>query len=313
MKMPELLMVIALILNVLVVAAYLIVTRLMHKERRNSSLIKAAVMLLCPVCGPLFFLLGYLSYLLFRRKDVDLEDVIFSKERVRTYSPPEEEKERNIVPLEEAIAVTDTENLRNLMMKVVCDNRGETLAAIGKGLYSDDSETSHYAASVLQEKLGRFRGKVQSDYRALRRTEEEKAAEDDAARTLRASRALELLEYMIPMLKRGVFGDAEQRSFVQILDGVGEILMETDSGRMDSYLCEDICHLALDADEDAAAEKWSSRMERDYPGVLGVYTCKLHMYYKQGRREQFLETLAALKKSDVVIDANTLELIRAFS
>ena len=50
-------------------------------DNRRTYLLRFLVMVLCPVIGPLFFFMGQLFYLLVFWRDVDLADVIFSKER----------------------------------------------------------------------------------------------------------------------------------------------------------------------------------------------------------------------------------------
>ena len=63
---------------------------------------------------------------------------------------------------------------------------------------------------------------------------------------------------------------------------------------------------------EAIAEKWCDRLSTDYPDTQNAYICRLHLYYKQGRRVEFKETMEALKQSDVVVDAQLLEWIRVF-
>jgi hypothetical protein len=259
-------------------------------------------MIICPVIGPVCFFVAYLVWLLSRQR-VDLEDVIFSKARVKTYRIPEEGKEMNMVSMEDALVVSDRENLRNLMMNVVCEDTGEALTVISKGLRADDSETSHYAASVLQDKLGAYRRHVQTAYIQLQNTEDTEA---------RCAQAKELLEYMIPMLTRGVLGSVELSAFVKKADELAEIVAASEEKWLDAYTHDDLFHIAIAADEDAIAEKWSSRLTANYPNTQNAYTCRLHLYYKQGRREEFRETLAELKQSDVVVDAQLLEWIRIF-
>ena len=53
-------------------------------------------------------------------------------------------------------------------------------------------------------------------------------------------------------------------------------------------------------------------MEEQYPDELSAYTCRLKLYFARQDREVFFETLDALKKSNVIIDSETLELIRVF-
>ena len=64
-------------------------------------------------------MLSFLFYKLFMGQAMDLEDVIFNKEKVETFMHPDEDMERNMVSIEEALAVTDKGNLRTLMMNVI--------------------------------------------------------------------------------------------------------------------------------------------------------------------------------------------------
>lgn len=50
-----------------------------------------------------------------------------------------------------------------------------------------------------------------------------------------------------------------------------------------------------------------------YPDELVSYTCQLKLFFMGNDREHFFEVLNKLKKSDVIIDNETLELIRVFS
>lgn len=293
---------ITLILNLVVVAVYLIVQLLLGKKARKSCFMKAGVMILCPAIGPLCFFVSYLVWL-FSRQSADLEDVIFSKERVVTYRVPEENKEMNMVSMADALVVSDRENLRNLMMNVVCEDDGKSLAVIRQGLQSDDSETSHYAATVLQDKLGAYRRHVQAEFLRLQETEDKE---------VRATQAAALLEYMIPMLKRGVFGAVELSGFARKADALADMVTVAEESWLNVYTYDDLFHIAMEANEEAIAEKWCDRLMAEYPDTQNAYACRLHLCYKQGRREEFRETMEALKRSDVVVDAQLLEWIRVF-
>ena len=61
------------------------------------------------------------------------------------------------------------------------------------------------------------------------------------------------------------------------------------------------------------SEKWCLRLSEQYPDQLSSYTCKLKLYFVIKNREAFFQTLDGLKASDVVIDNETLELVRIFS
>lgn len=61
-----------------------------------------------------------------------------------------------MVSLEEALEVTDKKSLRTLMLNVIRGDYQNSLASINLALNSEDSETAHYALSILQDVLNRF-------------------------------------------------------------------------------------------------------------------------------------------------------------
>lgn len=301
MTQQEIAFFLMLLLNTLIVALYLVLAIFWKKQDRRSTFLRAGVMLLCPVVGPCFFLLGYLLFMIFFSKPVDLADVIFSKERVRTFVHAEEDQERNIVPLEEAVEVTDAEDLRSLMMNVVRGDIQKSLAAISLALNSEDTEAAHYAASVLQDALNDFRLNVQKQRQLILQEDENQVMYAEA-----------LVDYMNQVLEQRVFGDLEQRNYVGIMDQVCEILFAKNSESMTSSRYEAISLRLLEIEDYENCQKWCGRAEYQYPNALATYTCQLKLYFNSGQRERFFETIDALKHSPVVIDNETLELIRVF-
>ena len=100
-----------LLINTVVAIVYVIGNCLVRREEKKTDiLMKGIIMFLCPVVGPLFFFAGLVFNKVFFRQNVDLEDVIFSKERVKTHLRADEEREGNLVPIEEARAISDKDN-----------------------------------------------------------------------------------------------------------------------------------------------------------------------------------------------------------
>lgn len=269
---------------------------------RDTYILKGIVMLLCPVIGPCYFLVTQLLYLVLFRQDVDLEDVVFSKERVESYVRADEERERNMVPLEEAIAVSDKSSLRTLMLNVIRGDIQNSLSSIALALNSKDSETSHYAASVLQDELNNFRVNVQKMYTEMEQEDENQTDYE-----------LFLISYMNSVLKQKIFTEMEQENFVHILANAGESLFQKDKRALTSEYYEWICLRLLDIRDFAGMEKWCDRGFAQYPDALSAYTCRLKLYFTTGQREKFFQVLEQLKNSSIVIDKETLELIRIFS
>ena len=292
-------------------------------DNRRAFFIRFIVMVLCPVVGPAFFLCSYLIYKTVFRQAVDLEDVIFSKERVQTHLKADEERERNMAPLEESLAVSDKRNMRMLMLNVIltfvtlimvavmvtCSrtaaSRGDmqkSLESITMALNSEDSETSHYAASVLRDELNDFRSNVQKMYTQMQQeTETETECEEM------------LIDYMNRILSQKIFTTMEQTKYVNMLEEAAESLYQKNGARITADRYEGLCLKLLDLKKIPETEKWCMRLARQHGNALAAYTCRLKLYFTMGEKEKFFEVLQELKESDIIIDNETLELIRIFS
>ena len=268
---------------------------------RKSVWICGLVMLLCPVIGICFFSLAHVLFRAFFDDPVDLDGVIFSKERVRTFIRADEENERNMVPLEEAIEIADTDNLRKLMMNIVRGDITRSLASIALALDSEDTETAHYAASVLQDALNEFRNNVHKEYKKVK----------DRQGNVVTNAGL-LIDYMNRVLVQKVLTEVEQADYVKILDDVCEELYEVEKERMTSSQFEAVSMRLLEVKDYENCQKWCERAVYRFPNKLSTYTCQLKYFFNSGQKERFFEVLEELKKSSIVIDSTTLELIRVF-
>ena len=297
--------------NCIFILLYLLVQLFRKKEKRRSCLLRAAVMFLCPVVGPLFFLFGYLFYWLLFLISVDLEDVVFSKERTRGVLHADERKESNLVPLEEALVVSDNSDMRNLMLNVVETDFRKSLSSIMLALESGDTETAHYAASVLQDALSGFRAHVQKQYNFIRE-EQEDGAQEKPDMEQKLDVAEKLVDYMNQVLKQKVFTDMEQKHYVYMMEELCEFLHREDAKRMTSGRYEAVSLRLLDLEDYARCERWCVLAREEYPGTLASYSCLLKLYFSSGDRERFFDVLGELSGSSVVVDKETLELIRVF-
>ena len=237
---------------------------------------------------------------------MDLSDVIFGKEKADSYDKGDELAEKNMVPLEEALIVTDKQNLRELMINIIKGDVSEHLKAISQALNNEDSETAHYAASVLRDELNEFRTTVQNIYIEVKKNPGELSENS-------ISDIHVLIKYMNVYLVQNVFADMEQISFVEIIDEILEKMyaQNPDEVTVDEMECVALRH--LDCNRYEICEKWASRSKEHYPMELSSYTISLKLYFKTNDRERFFEEVENLKASEVVIDRETLEIIRAFA
>ncbi|MBQ3907180.1 MAG: hypothetical protein II743_10480 [Lachnospiraceae bacterium] len=266
--------------------------------------IQAVIMFLCPIVGPLFFIVAQVIYAYFFKNGADLADVIFGKDKIKAPRKAEEEIERNRVPLEEALAVSDRQSLRGLMLDVVRGDVQKSLASINLALNSEDSETSHYAATVMRDSLNDFRQISQEKYNAFK----EDYVEPE-------ERACELIEYMNEILSQEVFPEMEQRGFVNKMDEACTFLYNDEEYRekLTIQYVEWVGILQLKLRAYDRVEFWCGVARALFPNDLATYTLQLKLYFSLENKEKFFSVMQELKKADVVIDRETLELIRIFN
>jgi len=268
---------------------------------RSKYIINFFVMILCPVIGILFFAIGYLLFRFIFHKEVDLSDVIFSKERMKSTVKEDVESKLNIVSLEDAIAVSDKQSLRNLMLNIIKGDVHNSLTVISLALNSEDSETSHYAASVLRDELNDFRENVQKMFLQIQKEDIEQI-----------KYCLILLKYMNGVLSQKVFIQLEQEQFAEQMAEIGDLIYHKDRKSMTIMLFEWICIRLLEVRKFELAQEWCLRSMETFPRELSSYTCRLKLYFTMNENEKFFQTMNELKGSNIVIDSQTLELIRTF-
>lgn len=292
------------IINCLVAAAYLLwyLVFKQDQDNRKQYIMHTVIMVLCPVIGPLFFLCSFLKYHFVRIGDRDLSDVEFSKSRHKPRLKADEERERNIVPVEEAILISDKEKKRRNMLNVLLGETDEALSSIAMALNSDDSEVAHYAASFLQSKLDVFRENVRRTMQIIQEKEngDEPCTED----------ILTLIRYMDQLLKQKVLTQVEQTDYVGQMEGLCQKIYDTARDQIDPGCYSGICRLLTDLKAYDRAEVWGERFAGQYPNQLQAYKLRMRLYFETGDKEKFFETLGQLKASNVVIDNQTLKLIR---
>ena len=293
-----------LIINALIAVAYLIWYLIFKKDtdNRKQYVMNTAVMLLCPIVGELYFLFSFLKYRFLKFGDRDLSDVEFSKKRHTARVKADENRERNIVSVGEALLVSDREKERANMLNVLLGDTDESFSAIALALDSDDSEVAHYAASFLQSKMDTFRDNV----RKARREIDEGDIETEECQ----KRIVKLIRYINHMLKQRVFTRVEQIDFTQQMEELCESLFQNARNMLMPDCYEWIIGRIVELGDYDKAEMWANRFCEQYPELLSSYTLRLKLCFETSRKDKFFEVLNQLRASSVDIDSKTLELIR---
>lgn len=261
------------------------------------------MMVATPVIGPVFFGGAKLFRQVFFRSKGNLEGAAtFDKRRVESRNPANLERDMNLVPMEEALAVSDKGGLRSLMLSVVKGDVTQFLSAIAKALNSEDTETAHYAASVLRDEINNFSAHVTDTLNAIK----------EADTIEKVTLCQHLLAYMNVFLEQNVFVGIERENYVITLEEVGETYFTTAQAEMTVEEFSWIVTQLMNIRRIDTCQKWCDRMYEMYPTSLQTYSDRLKFYFKTDQKDAFFETLKGLRESRIGVDKETLEVIRMF-
>lgn len=293
-----------LILNTLIAVIYLIWYLIFKQDQDNriQYIMHTIVMIICPLVGPLYFLLGFLKYHFMKLGERDLSDVEFAKKRHVSRVKADEERERNIVPIEEAISISDQEKKRENMLNVLLGETDNSLLSISYALDSDDSEVAHYAASFLQSKMDEFREHVRQAKLSI---SEKEITEEECQEEIRI-----LIGYMNHMLKQNILTGVEQEDYINQMEELCEQLYENIREKLEITDYSALLQRLLEQKNYEKAEVWGERFMEQYPDELKSYTLRMKLYFETEQKDKFFEVLDKLRASTIVIDNQTLELIR---
>lgn len=190
--------------NTAIAAVYVLANLFRRKESRRGFLLKGLVMLLFPAVGPLYIFFSWVFLATAFHRPVDLEDVIFSKDRESILINAEEEKERNLVPIEDALIINDKSDARALFLDVIKRDPKKSLYSISLALDSEDSELSHYAAAVIQSELDKARKLIQESSERLFTFEKDLAEHEGDGSVLRTQAGSRFIqEHLIERSEEG--------------------------------------------------------------------------------------------------------------
>lgn len=113
------------------------------------------------------------------------------------------------------------------MMNVIRGDYRKYLSSISLALNNEDTETAHYAASILQDVLGEFRENVQEKYQLSQMEDEQQV-----------QHCIELIEYMNPILEQKILTNLEQNSMIERMDEVIEKAWSLEPEKISSVVYE---------------------------------------------------------------------------
>ena len=288
------------IICVLVFMLFSLIIKRPNKVQRKLCAVWGLFMLAVPILGFAIRVFSAPAIKFMKKRELDRDRISFDhNEYTRIF--PDVEVEKNFVPLEEALAVSDKKDLRNLMLEILKKDLDNTPKAMMLGLKSNDSEISHYSAAYISEMVGKFH----RDVRKIKDEIEENPGEVEAI--------VAMIEYSLLFLKKQFFERNELKYYVDNVCGYLGILIKKSPLLVKPQYFLDIVNLYIVAGDIDKATEYSRLGMKVCPGTVETYTASLKATYTSGDSEMFFDHLESLKKSKVKIDKELLDLIYVLS
>lgn len=284
------------LLNTAASAVYMAVMWL--KTRSVYVFQRGAIMALCPVVGALCFLFSFLADLVLRKEAVDYENLSVDKTRKQFLQPVDRERELEMLPMEEVLAVSGARDKRRAMLNMLRLDVRENLTLVRKAAENDDFETSHYAAAALTDALGRFTTELNSLQTAY-----------DKDRTdLQANR--ELLDAVLRILNSGGLLKVEENKYRYMLIGLVQNLEQNHPEELTPAYYAAMVRALYGVGRVQDAGRWAQLSLERQPGAEESYLNVMYVAYALGRGAEFDAALKRLTGSSIALSEDGLRLVR---
>ena len=241
--------------------------------------------LFLPGLGFIIYFLPWLLQTFWERMGVDREAILIHAYEVDLQPEhPDVREALNVVPVEDAMAVSGNEEKRSLLLKQLKKDLTENYRLLLAAEEDDDSESAHYAA-VAKTEIYRLH---QTRWLECRRDYAQDPDDPEKYHTVCTA--------LIEMLASGILSSREQSAYQKRLCGLVQRQIDIGEGEVSQREYEEYLSalVALGQYEDARLlwQKYADRMRSE-----AAYQNMLKMFYQAGNRQEFEAILEDLRKN----------------
>lgn len=242
-----------------------------HKKEAGM----AAFFIFLPGLGFFIYFLPVLLQAFLKRAGVDSEAVLIRAFEIeRPPEHPDMQEALNVVPVEDAMAVSGNAEKRDLLLKQMKKDLKENYRILLAAEQDEDSESAHYVAAAKME-IYRLH---QTRWLECRRDYEQEPGNPEKYHTA--------CGVLSEMLASGVLSSREQSAYQKRLCGLVKRQIDAEESQVSSREYEEYlsCLVELGRYEDAQLlwQGYADRMQDE-----AAYEDMLKMFYQEGERQKF--------------------------
>lgn len=282
----------ALLVYYLIVAISLIIH--VRKTRRNI-IVKLIVVIFCPFFGL------FLIYLMFHDRKNDepfIPEGIIQKQKgqAEILRKVNFERETSFVPMKDALLLNDNKTKRTMLLDILKNDTFSHIGILQTALQNDDSETSHYAATAIQDIKSKLLSSIQQmEYQLEKHPDDQK---------LLTSYAEVIKQYV----NTGFLDERTEKKYYYHYSQILERIIEIVPNEKDYYIEKISCDLQLG--ELSSAEKYCHSFLDYCCNEEEAYFMSMKLYFSMKNQGKFNVILQMLRESSVRLSPNGLNKLR---
>lgn len=263
--------------------------------KRKGLVLQALILIACP------FLSLFILYAIYRKpKGANvLPEWLLRREQYddQVLKSPDVQTETNIIPFNDALILNDNKTKRKILIDLLKEQFNKNIDALESALHSDDSETSHYAATAVQY----TKRELLNQMRAI----EAQLDEEENDYSLLATYRDTLKQYI-----QIEFLDEQTRkkylySYLQTLAK----LIEIDPLRDSKNFIEKI-NAAMTLLEHRVARETAEQFLSLFPKEEDAYFSALSVHFHMHNITEFKQIMNQLRSTDIQLSPNRLNQLR---
>lgn len=201
----------------------------------------------------------------------------------------------SIIPIKDALVLNEKSVKRKLIIHAIKDNPQEYVLAAKEALNDNDTETSHYAASVLSHLASKL----------------PEAVKEDEDNYLRSSKDGEAAVKYYKSLKAYIDSKIDDNSLIEEYEEKYILLLkELIAKEYEECYYKDLVDILIRRKRYDEAEKYIAIFKNKYRELEDPYIAGLKLAYHMKDFNYLKKELDALKKSDIHIQGENLKLMR---
>ncbi|MEF2245417.1 hypothetical protein [Paenibacillus sp. IITD108] len=274
-----------------------------YRKSWQEWLIRVIMVAVLPVVGwllPLFW-----SKLFTSNSKEAFEDYVTRQQeehkirRIGVYKQVERKQELDVIPIEEALLVSEHQTRRKVMIDVLKQDAINYLEILQRAVSNEDTETSHYAVSAIME----TKRKLQLALQDLAVKFETDSSDLLVVRTY--------AEVLHAYMRSGFLDERtllkNRYTYLAVLNQY----IKLDESSEWAYQEKIELEIVLQAYSDA--ERSAKMYMEQFPDSEAAYLCMLKVYYVMKSYPKLNETLDRLKRAPISLSNHALTMVRFWS